>query len=915
MIIDLAEDPVVDPPGYDLCVVGSGPAGMTIANELATSGLRICVLESGRLKRVPHADALRAVICEGQPLKDYSRERVFGGTSSTWAGLSSPLDDIDFAQRPFLAAPGWPIGRDELLPYYEQAAARYRFPRLAMFAADGLAEVRAAAERSLAWRDLDEKTFLARAQPQHFGREYRRIFERPGVDLYLDATVLRLCGDDGAERRIAAAAVRTSTGRDLRFHARTFVLATGGIENARLLLKSTDLHPAGLGNEHDQVGRYLMNHPKNYFGVIRLARPVVELPQYFGALFRGFAGYAGLRLREDVQRERQVLNSYVRFEPIFPWSDNRGVEALVLLAKRSSRLLSRWKKRREGKLTALRDYAETGDDSELQNQRRSLAGDLRLVLLIIAHLPRVLQYAWHRLVESARPRIRSVRLRNFIEMEPCRENRVTLADAVDAFGERLPLVRHACTARDRESLIELHRVLAAELAANGFGRLAGDLAAADPWPIDQDASHHLGTARMGDDPITSVVDRHCRVHGVANVHVAGGAVFATSGCANPTYTIVALAIRLAEHLAREVFSVRSLAMPAAEAVAQDAAAAPGGRRVIVIGAGARVLDTALPAFASLGGSLTVVRIYARSERTLECCGRRWPTTSIDRLEEDGVRPGDLVYVAVGKGQVPEVLARLARLPVGEVDLLIDTPVLMFKHLKHLSLFDAFRSVQVAEDCATLPYLELVQRVIASGAIGTLRQVVFLQSGFRYHAFATAKTLFSAAVVRARRAAVGRHTWCDVEFRGGGTLRMLEPRDYRVGRLLLIGSKGSISDYPLDTAGNLLLAPWLEDGVWRGFTLGESSSELLAEERALITDPAAPVGITARMEDLKRIGFRRLVQGMLGGAQPYPLREGLDDMAIDFLLDKLGRYRAWPCVSVKSRFGRRLLRTVTGLSRG
>jgi choline dehydrogenase-like flavoprotein len=97
-------------------------------------------------------------------------------------------------------------------------------------------------------------------------------------------------------------------------------------------------------------------------------------------------------------------------------------------------------------------------------------------------------------------------------------------------------------------LIALHEALAEECRRADVGELRTSLATAETWPVDQDASHHLGTTRMGSDPRTSVVDPDCRVHTVPNLYVAGGSVFPTGGCANPTFTIVALAIRLAGHL-------------------------------------------------------------------------------------------------------------------------------------------------------------------------------------------------------------------------------------------------------------------------------------------------------------------------------------------------------------------------------
>ena len=544
MIADLNESDDVELPGYDLCIIGSGPAGATVAAELAGSGLSICVLESGRLRITRHGDALKQVDSTGIHIKDYSRERVMGGTSTTWAGLSSPLDETDLAPRPWLRHSGWPIGSDELTPYYEAAAERYRFPPPAFFGQGGFGALRGDGDLAPEWESVEEKVFLACGEPQNFAREVREIYERGDVDLYLDASVLRLEGEAG---RVTAAVARSRGGVERRLRARVFVVATGGIENARLLLNSRDLCPAGLGNEHDRVGRYLMNHPKNYHGVLHLERPVEDVPYFFGCLYKGFAGYAGLRLRPAVQEQRGLLNSYVRFEPLFPWSDSRGIEALVLLVKRSRFILRRWKRMRRDEVVTLRDYSETGDDSDLSNEHKSLLGWIGLLFTILLDAPKVARYLYYRLTRAV-PTVRRVRLRNFMEMEPDPDNRVTLSEALDPYGQPIPFVRHACTEVDRSSLLALHEVLTTELPRAGMGRLETTLADETPWPISMDASHHMGTTRMGEDPLTSVATPDCRLHSVENVYMAGASVFPTSGSANPTFTIVALSIRLAQHL-------------------------------------------------------------------------------------------------------------------------------------------------------------------------------------------------------------------------------------------------------------------------------------------------------------------------------------------------------------------------------
>lgn len=545
MIHDLDRADFADLPSYDVVIVGSGPAGSTVAMELEDSGLRVAVLESGKTKSTPHADALKRVSSHGLTIKDWSRERVLGGASTTWAGLSSPLDPIDFENRPIVRHGKWPISRAELMPYWQRAT-KYRFASWESFGPDGFVRLRDSGELRPPWGSLAEKTFLACAEPQDFGREHRATYETSTrLDLWLGATVTAVRGSGASATHLE---VRDSSGRNFSFRAQKIVIACGGIENARLLLISTDFGKSGLGNTHDQVGRCFMNHPKNYYGVLELSRPVDSLPYWFGCLKDGYAGYGGLRLTEDEQRRRGVLNSYVRFEPLFPWSDSRGVESLVLVAKRSTFFFKAWKARRRGEVVELRDYSETGDDSQLQNEKKSLFAWVLVLVSILSDFRRVAHYLWYRVVARKKPKVRRVRLRNFMEMEPRLENRVRLGEERDAYGSPLPVVEHDVSELDRRSVVELHHVLKREFEVLGIGRLGGDLQAETPWPIDQDASHHLGTTRMGDDPRESVVDRHGRVHGVDNVYLAGGSVFPTSGCANPTYTIVALSIRLADHL-------------------------------------------------------------------------------------------------------------------------------------------------------------------------------------------------------------------------------------------------------------------------------------------------------------------------------------------------------------------------------
>jgi choline dehydrogenase-like flavoprotein len=542
---DLTRPPA--PAAYDVVIVGSGPAGLTIANELRGRGLRIAVLESGETRRTAHADELKKVWSDGQiVVGPSSRQRVIGGTSSTWDGLSAPLEPIDVEPRPWIPLSGWPLPYEELQRYYAPAAERYGFPDPELYTAPHIAALKAGGDRDFAWRRLTERMLVAPTRPQRFAVRLRPLLESPDVHVYVDATVTALAGQPWGPV-VDACEVRTRGGRQLRFPVSLVVLAAGGIENARLLLNSTDVCPAGLGNDRDQVGRYFMNHPRNPFGGMALDADLRHLPAYFGCLYKQRAAFLALRLDDGTQRERGVLNSYVRLEPLYPWSDTEAVQLLINYIK-SRRWL--WEKLQgyKGEFAALRDYSETGDDSGMKILG-SVPSLPRLLITLLGSPHPVSRYVFHRVFDrSTRPRVTAIRLRNFMEMQPHADNRVTLAPETDCYGKPLALVRHSPTPLDRRSHVELHRVLTDELRAAGLGTVVSGLANADPWPITDDASHHMGATRMGHDLTTSVVDADCRLHTVPNVYVAGSSVFPTSGYANPTYTIVALAIRLAEHL-------------------------------------------------------------------------------------------------------------------------------------------------------------------------------------------------------------------------------------------------------------------------------------------------------------------------------------------------------------------------------
>ncbi len=342
------------------------------------------------------------------------------------------------------------------------------------------------------------------------------------------------------------------------------------------------------------------------------------------------------------------------------------------------------------------------------------------------------------------------------------------------------------------------------------------------------------------------------------------------------------------------------------------------RRVLVVGSGKRVREGVLPALRRLEGDLELEAVVARTAKAVEADGRSYDVEPLDALDAARMARVDLVVMAVAKDAVPRVLARLGALGAGGADLLIDTPVLRFKHLGHLGRLAAFRSASVAEDCTTLPCLDPLRQALDEGAIGPLRRVVLDRAGYAYHGLAMAKAIVGPArVVRGRRRRAGEGWRRDVRFSNGVELVVHEPRDYRVGRIRAEGERGAISD---EGGGDAL--PWsavVEAGACTGFRVGDRVVPLAPRDRELIGAPLEgarePLGVTPWMQGMKRVGLVRLLERVRDGGSAYPVAEAVDDTVVDYHLERLGRYVSNPLTHPRSAPGRALLGLLTKVAGG
>ncbi len=522
-----------------VCIIGGGIAGIAMALEFERQGIDTLLLESGGFKADKDTSDLYRGTNAGLPyaFADNCRTRFLGGSSNCWGGWCAPLQPLDLERRAWVAESGWPFTRAELQPFYERA---HPYLRLGPVDFDVERWVRKIGRPDVFRIPLPsgrvEDHLTQFSAPSRMGSVHRDALKRARhVRTLLQANVVDIetvAGSDAVSR----VHVRTLGGSAFTVAARHFVLACGGIENARLLLASNKQRPAGLGNGHDLVGRYFTDHPRLTVGTVKLA-PQWRRNKLYDIKFHymnravcaeGTHVSAQFNLSRRVQQEEGLLNAMMWFSSEFAGEGTAAADALI-----------RMKQRYHGKFDP--SYGVVADLA------RMAADPVNLVAFAAARLyqPRAL--------------IRRVQLQIVSEPAPNRDSRVTLTNETDALGMLRVRVDWRITEQAKRTFDRTLAIFADELRRGGAGTLElPEPMEGRPWP-DTPAQpwdnlgiwHHMGTTRMNDSPSDGVVDRHGKVHGLDNLYVAGSSVFPTFGANYPTITIAALAFRLADHIAAQ----------------------------------------------------------------------------------------------------------------------------------------------------------------------------------------------------------------------------------------------------------------------------------------------------------------------------------------------------------------------------
>ncbi|HEY0502161.1 MAG TPA: GMC family oxidoreductase [Lysobacter sp.] len=527
----------------DICIIGSGAAGLAIAWAFLGTTARVCIVEGGGLIADERNQALFEGASVGVPEFDpgASRLRAFGGTCNFWGRGCIPLANL--APREWVPHSGWPIEFADLEPHYRRAST---FCGLEPHEIGEDSFLTPSARRPLAFdvEALEHKTFAS--SPMIFGHNYRDAFERADnmvVLLHANLLGLEAAPSAGAVRQ---ARIGTLDGRRGMVRARHYVLACGGIENARLLLSSNSLVAEGLGNQHDLVGRFFMDHPSGKLGTLFTEEPHVVTRPYDRNVPKGRPQlHPEICLSEQAQRTHRILSGRVRpfaFEEPVP----EGLQAL-----RDLRAAIRARRRHENWAIKARVCGRRNGEPDYIAKAMPPAEDIRALTLRVGLNAGDIAKAFGRKL-TRKPTVRTERvdLIGYFEQEPNRDSRITLGEEHDALGLRKVSVDWRLTELDRHTYRTAAKLFGGELARACNGRFQPESWLDDEAAVPQvfGTSHHMGTTRMADDPRDGVVDRHCKVHGIDNLHIAGSSVFPTGSWAFPTFTIIALSLRLAEHL-------------------------------------------------------------------------------------------------------------------------------------------------------------------------------------------------------------------------------------------------------------------------------------------------------------------------------------------------------------------------------
>ena len=508
MIVDFEKDAFPQSQQFHVCIVGSGAAGLTLAHQLLDRGYRILLLEGGGNTRWERrSQALNKTTNLGQQFAGAhsGRFRGLGGTTSAWAGQVMELDDLDFEPRSWVEGSGWPISKAELARYYVEAR---ELERTAQLAHDD-AEVWASIGKQEPILSADLRLSFSRYCPDaRFARVFSDTIAHERLTLVLHANVVEMAPTED-RRKIAALKVRTLKGKEAWCKASQVVLCLGGIESSRFLLNQ----PFAPWNQSGLVGRFFQDHIHCFAADIRRA------------------------------------NINVRHWPYGPWRINGQYLPKIKVtsaAQKENRLLN---------VSGMIEYSD-GVFETIRTGIKVVAGPTTAVGLkeFARMAPRVPAALWYKLKSRKNPNYvvpwAQLKLSVWCEQSPRSASRITLSSQKDSLGLKRANVSWIVSPLEVDSIRKYTQMVKDVFLEKGIAEVipAKDLYSDEIYSRCSDQFHHCGGTRMSKVPQDGVVDQNLRLHGLENAYVCSSSVFPSSGFANPTHTVIALAARLAHRL-------------------------------------------------------------------------------------------------------------------------------------------------------------------------------------------------------------------------------------------------------------------------------------------------------------------------------------------------------------------------------
>ena len=480
---------------YDICIIGSGPAGISLAKQLLGTKFKIAILESGGIEPEDEYQDLNEGENSGPSyLSLYSsRLRCFGGAGKLWAGVCAPFKDDEFNKKPYIELSGWPISFNDLETYYKKAAKLLGISFEKFYDKTLIGDT----FKEMSFREFNRDNSLLSAnvfqisssKDRDLAEKFKTEFKTSvNAHVIFHSTVTEL-NLSSSGTRIESVSVADLNGNKSNIKSKIFILACGALENPRILLMSNKSNKKGIGNDNGLVGACFMSHP----GIMNVAE-----------IYKTSSNYC---VSQD--------GSNIKHKVVFEISSKERFKQKTLRHSLSIKPNKTLLEKPSFKNTNLIDRVACffKRDHEFSPKKWSL--DIGL------------------------------------EQPPRLSNKLLLDKSKDNLGmPKINMYWDDISEIEKDTVTKTTKTMARELGILGTGRIKfkDELLSGESYKIDDPINHHIGTTRMSDSSKTGVVDKNCKVFGISNLYIAGSSVFATSSIVNPTYTIVALSIRLGEYI-------------------------------------------------------------------------------------------------------------------------------------------------------------------------------------------------------------------------------------------------------------------------------------------------------------------------------------------------------------------------------